>query len=347
MSSHFSLLTLNTYFDTFQCGARYAAQIALFARLQPHAIALQEVNAALLAAIASAPGLAAYELCAPTLRRSFYGTALLVKRELAPAFSRRELPTDMGRELLLANLVLPGGARLCLATVHLESLNNSDLRRLQLEASRALIGPGAAVLCGDFNFCSRWNFREMQAAGGVGEAAAAAAAAEDEERGEPRSKRFAFSPLPMHILGGGAGDAEAAAAAPQPLSPPLPPPQRQQSPLPPPLENACLGELFPDFVDAWPAAHPLDPGFTFDTTRNPMITSGWERMRYDRVLFRMPHATLQSVELIGTEPLAADPAQAAGGGGGSGASSATPARQPPPVLLSDHFGLLATWRLDS
>jgi endonuclease/exonuclease/phosphatase family metal-dependent hydrolase len=73
----------------------------------------------------------------------------------------------------------------------------------------------------------------------------------------------------------------------------------------------------PDFVDAWPAAHPASPGYTRDTRANPMGRFGREdkQERLDRVLLRGPK--LKSIEMLGTEPI------------GEG------------LYPSDHFGLLA------
>mmetsp|Transcript_105938 Transcript_105938/g.306467 ORF Transcript_105938/g.306467 Transcript_105938/m.306467 type:complete len:108 (-) Transcript_105938:1145-1468(-) len=73
------------------------------------------------------------------------------------------MATMMGRSLLVAELVPPGGggsARAwcagAVATVHLESLNSAKVRDAQLQtANRALARYPNAVLCGDFNFGGR------------------------------------------------------------------------------------------------------------------------------------------------------------------------------------------------
>lgn len=61
--------------------------------------------------------------------------------------------------------------------------------------------------------------------------------------------------------------------------------------------------LSPDFLDAWAAAHPGDPGYTRDTLVNSMARSGREskRQRLDRILLR--GLTLDSIEMIGLSPL--------------------------------------------
>lgn len=52
------------------------------------------------------------------------------------------------------------------------------------------------------------------------------------------------------------------------------------------LENNCLASILPEYTDAWPALHPDDKGYTFDSAVNPVIHK-YERMRYDRVLHRL------------------------------------------------------------
>jgi len=92
-----------------------------------------------------------------------YGCLILAKHELGPRFSEIEMATMMGRSLLVAELVPPGGggsARAwcagAVATVHLESLNSAKVRDAQLQtANRALARYLNAVLCGDFNFGGR------------------------------------------------------------------------------------------------------------------------------------------------------------------------------------------------
>merc|ERR1719235_274351 len=58
----------------------------------------------------------------------------------------------MGRRLLLAQCCAKL-TNLCVGNVHLESLNNEDLRERQLKVSRnELRASDCALLCGDFNF---------------------------------------------------------------------------------------------------------------------------------------------------------------------------------------------------
>lgn len=76
--------------------------------------------------------------------------------------------------------------------------------------------------------------------------------------------------------------------------------------------------LSDDFTDLWPSHHPGDPGFTIDSTLNPMGHRGpWVvQRRLDRILC---HGDLKShsMERLGTEPFKEH------------------------LFYSDHFGLLA------
>lgn len=83
-----------------------------------------------------------------------------------------------------------------------------------------------------------------------------------------------------------------------------------------PVENAALD---PSFIDAWPAVHPGDPGYTVDTDINTMrlqVRSTPTRKRIDRVFLRSAHWRARSIELIGTQPFDAEG-----------------------TFISDHFGL--------
>ena len=78
--------------------------------------------------------------------------------------------------------------------------------------------------------------------------------------------------------------------------------------------------LDPSYVDVWPWLRQDEPGYTEDTTRNPMRLHhhGKEKhVRYDRVLARMRGWTPTEVELFADEPVGGD------------------------VFVSDHFGVRA------
>jgi tyrosyl-DNA phosphodiesterase 2 len=71
-----------------------------------------------------------------------------------------------------------------------------------------------------------------------------------------------------------------------------------------PLENDCIVEFYPDYVDVWAALRPDERGLTFDSEVNRMIPN-YEQMRYDRVLLKSANGNWRPkrIELIGTEPV--------------------------------------------
>ncbi len=82
--------------------------------------------------------------------------------------------------------------------------------------------------------------------------------------------------------------------------------------------------IAPPWTDAWAVAHPDDPGYTRDSTRNLMIGKYQDKethRRIDRIVIADPEArlTVTGAELLGTEPVADDET----------------------ILPSDHFGVLA------
>lgn len=86
--------------------------------------------------------------------------------------------------------------------------------------------------------------------------------------------------------------------------------------------------LDPQYVDVWSELHADKPGYTADTDLNLMLAAFSKEkktVRYDRMLVRsdVPGWEPESVELIGTEPIAPDR---------------------PEVFPSDHFGILARLR---
>jgi endonuclease/exonuclease/phosphatase family metal-dependent hydrolase len=90
-------------------------------------------------------------------------------------------------------------------------------------------------------------------------------------------------------------------------------------------EQACLDR---QYMDVWSALHADKPGYTADIALNPMLAASSKdkkSSRYDRVLVRsdVPGWEPESVELIGTEPIAPDR---------------------PDVFPSDHFGIFARLR---
>jgi endonuclease/exonuclease/phosphatase family metal-dependent hydrolase len=96
-----------------------------------------------------------YELSEPG---NSYFVATLTKRSLHAKLTVVNLPSSMGRELIISSFK-KGAESVAVGNIHLESLNNHPLRELQLfESRKALAAYGTSVLVGDFNFCSERNF---------------------------------------------------------------------------------------------------------------------------------------------------------------------------------------------
>ena len=146
--SPLSILSLNLSFDSPDRSLRTAALLSAIQQMGPVICCFQEVvpqvardlMRALPRWSASDPG------DGSSVKR--YGVMIMVPAGLRVRFSRHQLPTNMDRQLLVAEL-----AGLSVATVHLESLQNQALRKKQL-AECAELAPTwpEMVLLGDFNF---------------------------------------------------------------------------------------------------------------------------------------------------------------------------------------------------
>ena len=143
--------TWNIWFDRQDMSERLILLVRQMLREAPDYVGLQEVTSHVENALrGSAALLELYDISPLPVER--YGCLILARRSLGATFDEVELPTMMGRSLLIAR-----SAGFTFATVHLESLNNAPTRRAQLEvAAQALASHGDAnqVLCGDFNFDS-------------------------------------------------------------------------------------------------------------------------------------------------------------------------------------------------
>jgi endonuclease/exonuclease/phosphatase family metal-dependent hydrolase len=151
------VVTINVWFGKLHQRLRYDALFGLLAHEQPDVIAFQEVTYDFLSQLKKQPWTAAYRWVddhAPQL--GHYGVAILTRLPIQRA-SYAELPSDMGRTVLLAELKLDEEL-LTIATTHLESGEGSVERRAeQLVAIGELLAKeGAGIFCGDLNFCSSW-----------------------------------------------------------------------------------------------------------------------------------------------------------------------------------------------
>jgi endonuclease/exonuclease/phosphatase family metal-dependent hydrolase len=141
------LLTWNVYFGGHMFEERRDALVAELARMRPDVIALQEVTAEHVEALAELPGYASTFELSDGFLAAGYGVAILAR---LPIVSMREfaLPSDMGRTLLTVELA----TGITVATVHLESLDEATRRIEQFDLiHRRLASKDRVVLCGDFN----------------------------------------------------------------------------------------------------------------------------------------------------------------------------------------------------
>ncbi|MEO8700435.1 MAG: endonuclease/exonuclease/phosphatase family protein [Kofleriaceae bacterium] len=145
------VLTWNTWFGDHMFDERRAALLVELERRRPDVIALQEVTPDLLTALADAPWVRnAYQLSEIELWQR-YDIALLARQPIR-RLTALELPTQMGRRLLVAELA----CGLTVGTVHLESMKeSSEPRARQL----GLIQPYLAGLCEDTLLVGDMNFK--------------------------------------------------------------------------------------------------------------------------------------------------------------------------------------------
>lgn len=142
------LVTWNTWFEAHMFEERTEALLDELGRRRPDVIALQEVTPALLKAVRETPWVQrSYQLSELEVRA--YDVVILSRHPLH-RLTALELPTEMGRRLVVAELAC--GLRV--ATVHLESMSDYAAARAE---QLAIIQPYLArhpdvVLVGDMNF---------------------------------------------------------------------------------------------------------------------------------------------------------------------------------------------------
>jgi len=100
-------------------------------------------------------------------------------------------------------------------------------------------------------------------------------------------------------------------------------------------ESTALAKVLSDHKDVWPLLHPLDKGFTYDSTRNTVIYEK-EQARFDRILLKTPTSggwTAKSIKLVGDESIPL-----------SSGESLSP-KSGAAIFASPHFGLLAEFSI--
>jgi len=141
--------TWNAWFGPFQFVRRAHALLAELERKAPDVIALQEVTPELLAIVQEAPWVrAAYRISHAAVEGY---DVLLLSRLAVKGLAAVELPTMMGRRLVVAELA----CGLAVGTVHLESLRDrASWRATQLKIILPWLAKTYedAVVVGDMNF---------------------------------------------------------------------------------------------------------------------------------------------------------------------------------------------------
>lgn len=147
------VLTFNVWFDEVYFEERSRALVDLLKEKDPDIICLQEMT----------PRLLNYLKERKWIRNNFYLSdcdsktvnpyGVVILSRIAPSvFSIHRLPTKMARKFLVCECEIRG-EKLAIATVHLESLQHSNARELQLEIIFSLLSQYSSVLfMGDFNF---------------------------------------------------------------------------------------------------------------------------------------------------------------------------------------------------
>lgn len=153
------ILTYNVWFAPHHYQTRRRAILALLRDSRADMICLQEVRPRFVERDQHWPMTGYVCSLAHASDLGSYGTLMLVRAELQPVFSVHELPTAMGRKLVVAQCRINGHS-VVVATVHLESLDNQRVREAQLQVAADVLArePGDAILVGDFNFCSYRNY---------------------------------------------------------------------------------------------------------------------------------------------------------------------------------------------
>ena len=161
------LITYNVWFSEYRQWTRARAVFEILKSIKADIVCLQEVTPKFLAWLREEDFVqtlyALSDSVGTTLRGSelAYGVVLLVRRGLhVSRLHLYELPSQMSRAVLVASLPLPTH-ELRVATVHLESLDATNLRIQQLKRICQILiegeeqGPAcssSSILCGDMNF---------------------------------------------------------------------------------------------------------------------------------------------------------------------------------------------------
>jgi len=158
-----SIVSYNVWFDNFECIARWQAILEILTKLRPNVIGFQECTETFMNLLISNDFIRQNYLLSDistNLWEARYGICLLIQKEIATSTTKiklHKLPTQMGRNAILATLNFTGEHSISFGTVHLESLSNKQRRRDQLAILSEIysnINSQSSLLFGDFNFDS-------------------------------------------------------------------------------------------------------------------------------------------------------------------------------------------------
>lgn len=158
------VLTQNVWFSSKLSHARTQGLCKLIDEFRPDVVALQEVTPSVLKQLKSHDFIDEYAFSDPP--ETPYFTTTMCRTSLSPTFTESPLPSEMGRTLLLCELQPDDAAACVVGNVHLESLDNPDWRKRQLDAIHSNLSPLAAqahaFVCGDLNIDADRTFDEMR-----------------------------------------------------------------------------------------------------------------------------------------------------------------------------------------
>lgn len=152
LPSNLRVVTWNTWFEADEREARAAALLSRLREIEPHLVALQEVNLRYLRLLLEDHWIRANYWCSASLTSppASLGVVLL-GRGSGPRLQGMALPGPMGRRAVQAHF--PG---LQVVALHLESSRSSgEIRSAQWNLVEAALEQDCLVL-GDFNFCASW-----------------------------------------------------------------------------------------------------------------------------------------------------------------------------------------------
>ena len=159
-----TLVTWNVWFAEHHLEARADRLLELVRGCDADVICLQEVTRPFLERLLETGWIREGYWVSDATGDTLDGYGVVIVSRLPCATLRLfGLPSNMGRRLLVAELLTPAG-RLAVGTVHLESMRGrEEARAAQLELAFPVLKAIApsAVLCGDFNFGAGW--RESEA----------------------------------------------------------------------------------------------------------------------------------------------------------------------------------------